>query len=161
MNGACRRTSDEPKLTAPRPDLTATPGAPPGQTVRLSQELASGTSIPVELRTVLDSSLASGFVLGVLAEDVMGGNGGVAIPAGSAVTMLIRKMGKTGAISVLDLGLYSVNIAGQQYGLSDGETDAAILHFTEDAGNGPAHRAVHLQYGRRLEFKLEHAVALK
>jgi hypothetical protein len=44
--------------------------------------------------------------------------------------------------------------------LSNGLKDASTLVLTEDAGKGPSHSAVHLQYGEHVSFKLDAAVKL-
>jgi hypothetical protein len=100
-------------------------------------------------------------VQGEVSGDVKGAGGRIAIPAGSAATIVIRQMGKTGPRSTVELGLYSVNILGRQYALSNGRTAAATVRFSEDAGKGPTHSSVHLQYGYGLDFRLDSTVQLR
>jgi hypothetical protein len=124
--------------------------------------LAPGTVIPVELHSVLDSSVPSAlFAVGVIPSDVKGADGKVALPAGSTVTMAVRDQGRTGPISAMTVSIYSINAFGQQYSFSDGRTEAARVTFREDAGLGSQHSAVHLQYGYPLSFKLERSVQLQ
>jgi hypothetical protein len=94
-------------------------------------------------------------------EDVKGADGRTAIPAGSTVTMVVREASKKGPISRVEVGLYAVFIGGRAFNLSDGNTDAASLTFTADAGEGPGHTTVHIERGTRLAFKLSRAVELR
>jgi hypothetical protein len=127
----------------------------------LSHTIAAGTFIPVELRDTLDSSYPRPqFMQGVVAFDVKGPDGRTALPAGSAVTIFVREMGRTGSISKVVIDLDGVYLHGSQYSLT-GSNDPATLTFTEDAGGGPAHSSVHLEYGRQLDFKLGTAVQLE
>jgi hypothetical protein len=127
----------------------------------LSHDMAAGTLIPVEIHSVVDSSFTrSPFLAGIVSNDVIGLNGKIALPAGSALTMSIRAIGREGSISRITIGLYSVNVFGHQYSLTTGESDAASVTIKEDAGKGSAHSAVHLQYGYTLDFKLDRAVEL-
>jgi len=98
--------------------------------------------------------------MGSIETDVKGADGGIAVPAGSEVAIIVRDATKEGPISTLRLGLYSVNVAGVQTPLSNGLKDASTLVLTEDAGKGPSHSAVHLQYGEHVSFKLDAAVKL-
>ena len=110
---------------------------------------------------MIDSSQTlQGFVSGVVPSEVKGSDGRVAIPAGSRVTMLIRRIGRIGPTSVVDLGLYSINILGKEFSFSNGIDDAAVVKLTDDAGLGPGHNAVHLQYGNLLQFRLDRSVQL-
>lgn len=112
--------------------------------------------------SVIDSSVNfPGFLTGAIDADVMGADGQLAIPAGSSVAIAVRQGGRTGALSTLQLGLYSINIGGNQYSLSNGVKDAATLSLTEDAGKGPGHSSVHVEYGEQLAFKLEAPVQLR
>jgi hypothetical protein len=121
-----------------------------------SHLIAAGTPIPVRLQSTIDSSDPDiGYPVGITDAPVMGADGKLAIPAGSAVTLAIREANKRGGISVLKLGLYSINIAGLGCLMSDGRTEAARLDYTEDAGRGAAHMTVHLDYGSVVEFRLE------
>ena len=67
----------------------------------------------------------------------------------------------TGSVSKVVLGLYGLYLDGREFGLSDGRADAASVVFTEDAGKGPAHTAVHLYYGYPVDFKLQREVVLQ
>ncbi len=112
--------------------------------------------------TVLDTNFPSArFAVGSVASDVKGSDGRIALPAGSAVTLAVRDMKKTGAISILNISIYTVNVLGKQIGFSDGRTEAAQLTFTEDAGQGSTHTAVHLQYGQVLDFKTNRGVQIQ
>jgi hypothetical protein len=125
------------------------------------RRMKTGTAFPVKLQSVIDSASGRlGYVAGQTEDDVLAADGAVAIPAGSAVTIRILEAGKRGPISVVRLGLYSVNVRGTQYTISDGNVDAATLVFADDAGRGATHTSVHLQYGARLEFRLQTAVDL-
>lgn len=126
-----------------------------------SHTLAAGTVLQVRSLSAIDSAVNfPGFLTGAVEEDVMGADGKLAIPSGSNVAIAVRKFGRTGAISTLQLGLYSINIAGTQYSLSDGVKDASTLSLTEDAGRGPGHSSVHLEYGQHMTFKLDAPVNL-
>jgi hypothetical protein len=117
--------------------------------------------VPVSLKTVLDTSFLSvRFAVGEVISDVKGPDGKVALPAGSTVTIAVRESGKTGARSELNVSIYSVNVLGRQYSFSDGRTEAARLQFTDDAGKGSTHTAVHLQYNCELDFRLDRPVSL-
>jgi hypothetical protein len=116
----------------------------------------------MRLLSVIDSSIPfEGFAMGAVETDVRGADGQIAIPAGSQAAIAVREAGKSGAFSVVRLGLYSLNVAGHQYPLSNGIKDPATLAFTEDAGKGSTHSAVHLQYGSHIEFKLDRPVQLR
>jgi hypothetical protein len=119
--------------------------------------------ITLEIKTVLDSSLmAPGQLMWARAtEDVKDSAGRTVIPAGSSMTFIIRQSGRSGSISVLSLGLYSVSVGGRSYRLSNGDKDAATVTFTEDAGQGASHAAVHLFAGQRIDFKLGSALQLR
>jgi hypothetical protein len=162
----CQRSRDKSALPLPDSDPVApvaVPVAAPAQqpAVELSHSVPAGTVVPVELKSVIDTANGfQGYIGGVVPTDVRSPDGRVAIPAGSRATILVRKIGRTGAISVLDLGLYSMNILGKEFTFSNGVEDASTLSFTEDAGKGPGHSAVHLQYGYELDFKLNKAVQL-
>ena len=124
--------------------------------------LAKGTEIEVKLLSVADSSVTTpGFLPGIVTSDVKGTDGTVAIPANSPVVVLVRESGKSGAISRMVFGLYSVRIGDREHALSDGAKESAVLTFTDDAGKGPTHSAVHLQFGARLDFQLGTAVQLR
>jgi len=102
-----------------------------------------------------------GYVMGIVESDVSGADGRLAIPAGSHAAIIVRQSSRFGAISTLHLGLYTINVTGHQYSLSNGAKDAAALLLTEDAGKGPGHSSVHIQYGDHLAFKLETPVQLR
>jgi len=141
-----------PKTDSP-PEPTASPD-PFG--------LPTGTLVPVKLLSVVDSSYPySGFLPAVTVENIKGTDGRIAIPAGSPVIVEPRTSNKVGAISEMTLGLYEVTVAKHQYPFTDGLTDAASMSCTEDGGKGPAHSSVHLQYGTRLDFKLDRPVKFK
>jgi hypothetical protein len=133
------------------------------QAADLSHSIRAGVSVPVQLRSFVDSViLKTGFIsTGVVTDDVKGTDGRTAIPAGSTVAILLRDVSKSGPISRVVMGLYAVNILQHQYSLSDGRTDVSTLTLTEDAGNGPAHSAIHLAYGYELAFTLDKDVQLR
>lgn len=117
--------------------------------------------MPVRLASVVDSSVPySGFIMGAVESDVNGTDGQVAIPAGSQTAIMVRDASRSGPISTLRLGLYSINVAGHQHSLTNGIKDAATIVLTENAGQGPSHSTVHLQYGTHLDFKLDEPVQL-
>ena len=143
-----------------------TPSEPVSPAARVpeppSHSLAAGTVVPVRLASVVDSSMTfNGFIMGQVDADVKGADGQLAIPAGSQIAMLVRESNKSGPISTLRIGLYTINIAGHQHALSNGVRDAATVVLTEDAGRGPSHSSVHLQYGSHLDFKLDAPVQLR
>jgi hypothetical protein len=126
-----------------------------------SRSLAVGTVVPIRFESVVDSAVAfGGYAMGTVESDVNGADGQLAIPAGSSVAMVIRESKKTGGVSTLQLGLYSTNIAGHQYALTNGAKDAATVVLTEDAGHGSGHTSVHIQYGDHITFKLDVPVQL-
>jgi hypothetical protein len=126
-----------------------------------SHSLAAGTVLPVRFDSVIDSAVAFvGFLMGTVESDVNGSDGQLAIPSGSSVAMVVRESKKTGSVSTLQLGLYSMNVAGHQYLLTDGAKDAATVVLTEDAGHGAGHSSVHIQYGDHVTFKLDVPVQL-
>ena len=98
--------------------------------------------------------------MGVVESDVEGADGRLAIPAESRVALIVRQSGKQNSISTLQLGLYSINIGGRQYVTSNGAVDCSTILLTEDAGRGPGHSSVHIQYGEHLAFKLDMPVQL-
>ncbi len=117
--------------------------------------------MPIRSISVIDSSVMfPGYVMGVVDSDVNGVDGRLAIPAGSHAAIIVRQSSRIGAISTLQLGLYSVNVAGHQYPLSNGIKDSSTLVLTEDAGKGSGHSSVHIEYDERLSFKLETPVQL-
>jgi hypothetical protein len=133
----------------------------PSEAAPQSFRIAKGTVLPVSLGTLLDSSIEFGLVPGTAAENVKGSDGAVAIPAGSPVVMLCRYMGRKGPISELIIGLQSIRVGGRNFALTDGATDAATVKFREDAGLGPGHSSVHLDFGTVIEFKLDRAIDLR
>jgi hypothetical protein len=147
----------------PPANLTTTPAPVAQKPAELSPTIAAGTTISVELKSFLDSStiVRGEFVWGRVPDDVKGPDGRTAMPAGSTVTMVCRDAGRKGGISSVTLGLWSVNILGQQYPLSDGHNDSAALTLTDDMVKGPGHAAVHLSYGYQLDFRLQTAVHLR
>jgi hypothetical protein len=121
-----------------------------------TNNIAAGTVVPVRSISVIDSSERfPGYVLGIVESDVKGADGRLAIPADSRVALIVRQSNKKNAISTLQLGLYSINIGGRQYVTSNGAVDSSTLLLTEDAGRGPGHSSVHIQYGQHLAFKLD------
>jgi hypothetical protein len=139
------------------------PSPPAPLPANLSRNIAAGTSIPVLFDYVLDSTVAlrTQFMYSTTAADVKGTDGGVAIPAHSTVTIIVRDSSRRGSISRVEIGLYTVSIGGRTISLSDGAADAANLVFTEDAGLGPGHSSVHVERGTLLEFKLSRPVELR
>jgi hypothetical protein len=128
----------------------------------LSHNLAAATVVTVEIASVVDSSISrQALVRGTVTDDVKGPDGRVAVPAGSPATIIIRQIGKKGSISMIDLGLYAISVAGEEHPLGNGQSDPASVSFREDAGKGPGHTTVHLQYGTRLRFKLRRPVHLR
>ena len=126
------------------------------------RSLSKGTSIPVRLLSVADSSVTmEGFLPGSVMSDVKGSDGSVAIPVNSPAVIMVRESRKTGAISRMVLGLYSVRIGEREHALSDGAREPATVTITEDAGKEGAHSAVHLHYGAHLDFQLATAVELR
>lgn len=124
--------------------------------------LAKGTSVPVKLLSVADSSVTQeGFLPGLVTSDVKAADGATAIPANSPAVIVVRESRRTGALSRMVFGLYSVRIGDSEHALSDGAKEPAVITFTEDAGKGTAHSAVHLQYGARLDFQLQTSVQLR
>jgi hypothetical protein len=142
------------------PHLEEEPETP---TVRpQSSSLAAGAVVPIRSISVIDSSVRfPGYVMGIVDSNVNGADGKLAIPAGSHVAIIVRQANKNNSISTLQLGLYSINIGGHQYVVSNGAKDAATLLLTEDAGRGAGHSSVHIQYGEHLEFKLDTPVQLR
>jgi hypothetical protein len=146
-------------LATPPQLETSTPKKPDAQPE--SHSIAPGTIVPVRSISVIDSSvLFRGYVMGIVEENVNGSDGRVAIPAGSPVAVIVRRSSRTGSISALQLGLYTVNIGGHQYSMSNGIKDSSTLLLTEDAGQGPGHSSVHVLYGDHLSFKLDVPVQL-
>jgi hypothetical protein len=155
--------AEAPSVPAPPlPAASETLAAPVPGPQPESHSLAAGTVLPVRLISVIDSSAPfAGFAVAVITDNVNGTDGHVAIPAKSQLAIAVRDARRTGPISTLRLGAYSINIAGRQYQLSNGATDAATLVFTEDAGKGDGHSSVHLQYGTELAFKLDKPLQLR
>jgi hypothetical protein len=128
----------------------------------LSHAVAAGTTIPVTLMTSVDSSSPNiGIVVGIVEADVKGADGRVALPAGSSVALAVRGYGKKGRISELTLGIYAINVLGRELSFTNGQSDAATLIFTEDAGLGVGHTSVHLYRDQSISFKLDRAVQLR
>lgn len=154
--------SVDPPLPPPPKNVFANADLDPKPRTDLSAGVAAGAVIPVSLKTVIDSAdTKQGFTWGRISGDVKGPDGRVAIPEGSRATVIIRRIGRLGAKSVVDIGLYSVNIQGRQFPFSDGRRDFANLSFTDDAGKGGGHNSIHLDYNYPLEFKLDTAVQLR
>lgn len=119
--------------------------------------------MPVELLTVADSSALAPatFLPAMITENVNGPDGKLAIPANSPVVLVARDVkDRVGSLSEIQLGLFSINVAGHQYVVSDGVNDPARVAFTEDSGLGPAHSTVHLQYGFEFDLKIDRTVQL-
>jgi hypothetical protein len=172
---ACRNASTPAAAQAPQ-QAAATPVAAPASPAPSGFDttvasapitfkpttLGRGTHIPVKLLSVADSSVTQpGFLPGTVISDVKGGDGSVVIPADSPVVVMIRDSSKTGPISRMVFGLYSVRIGNREHELTDGAKEPAVLTFTEDAGRGPAHSAVHLQFGATLDFQLQNPLPLR
>jgi hypothetical protein len=161
----CEHTAPKPAgdpAELPSPSIAT--DAPP-QTAQpipdLSHNISAGTVISVKLQLVLDSSATRpGFAHGLIAEDVKGTDGRVAIPAGSTATIFIRTSERKEMISTVVMGLYAVYVGGREFNFSDGRADAATIGLIEDAGRG-GRSAIHLEDGSRLDFKLERAVKLQ
>jgi len=148
-----------PHAPALAESASAAPAPPSGP---LSHGIAAGTVIEVRLRSFIDSSFTRpGFVGGTVETDVKGSDGGLAIPAGSAVTIYLRLLSQKGPISRVEMGLYAIHIGTHEFSLTSGSTDAASLVFTDDAGKGASHSSVHVPYGTILQFKLDRAVQLQ
>ena len=158
----CGHDSSTGVTPAPAATPAAADPAPRPAEGPLSTTLAAGTVITVNFTYLFDSSSTEPgqYMYSVIDEDVKGADGRVALPAGATVTMVVRESGRKGAISHVKIGLYAAYIGGRSYPFSDGDSDAASLSFTEDAGQGSAHSSVHIERGTRLPFKLSTAVQL-
>jgi hypothetical protein len=87
-----------------------------------------GTTIPVRTNETIDSKRADGQVFtGVVAEDVTGSNGHVAIPRGSQVELVAR----TASDGDLVVDVDSVVINGERYAL---KTDTSRVDSREGLG---------------------------
>lgn len=165
LAGCGSKTTSVPRvfdrgLAQPPPLQGFAPTTP--QAKQESHSLAAGTVVPVRNLSVIDSSVMfPGYMMGVVESNVNGSDGRIAIPAGSHVAIIVRESSKMASVSILQMGLYSINIGGHQYVLSNGVRDSSTLVLKEDAGKGPGHSSVHLTYGEHLAFKLDAPVELR
>lgn len=151
------QADDSPKA----PTLSVDSSAPTIPAGSLSQTVAAGAVLKLKLRGVVDSvGTRPTFAQADVTDDVLGPDGKTAIPAGSVAILAIRQIGRKGPISQIDLGLYGLIVGGRQIGTTNGESDAASISFSEDAGKGTLHTSVHLYSGYRFELKLDHAINL-
>lgn len=101
------------------------------------------------------------FSFAVVAEDVLGADGKIAIPAGAPALLVVRQVGRQGGISHLTLALYQVIVGEKTYRMLAGNQDLALLALVEDSTKGAMHRSVHVERQARLEFRISTSIKLK
>jgi hypothetical protein len=90
----------------------------------------AGTAITIRTNENIDANNSDGRIFsGVVAQDVMNRNGNIAIPKGSNVELLVRKVSSTEVALDLD----SVMINGERYGL---QTQQNIVRSQQKEGFG-------------------------
>lgn len=125
-------------------------------------ELRAGSSIPIELHEVVESdSVQPLFLIASVADDVMGADGGVVIPANATALLVVREAVRQAGHTRLTLALNRIQVGDKTLKSGDGAKDLAILRFDEDASLGPGHRSVHLVARALLTFRLEAALPLR
>jgi hypothetical protein len=162
--------SDKPKQAAPAA-AAAGPVAPvmpaeqsaPALAKAESRVVPVGAALNIRILDAVDSELTGRgrFIPAVFDDDVMGSDGHLAIPAGTHAVVVVRDIGREGAISRATLGVFSIEIDGHSHRFSEGVKDAATLKLTEDAALGASHRSVHLEADSRLSFKVEAPLDLR
>jgi hypothetical protein len=148
--------------TAPQTSNAGQP-SPSSATSASSTSLAAGTPVEVALVEVFDTdtSIYTQFLVGHVAADVKGSDGGIAIPAGSATLLLNRGIGRAGTHSIAEIGLNRIEVGGKTFKTADGVKDIAVLHLDEDSTKGVGHRSVHLEKNSTITFKLSENVQLR
>lgn len=128
-----------------------------------SNTLAAGTDIPVELSEMIDSTspVGSGFIVGKVADSVLGSDGKLAIAPGSTALVLRRSTDRPGDTSVMVLTLYSVTRKGHQFRVDSSAADTTRAVIRADDPSGPRLPSVHLTAGSRVSFKLPAAWQLR
>lgn len=160
--GCGNEAAKQAPSVAQRATQTSAAPTPAPQPQAVSNAIAAGTTVPLTLMETVDSArpFYASFVSGTVAENVMGSDGKLAIPAGANALLTVRVAGRNGPISVLYIAAYSVDIGGRQCQFVRNNKDSAFLTFSEDASKGPMHRSVHLQRGTVLNFKLSQNLQL-
>jgi hypothetical protein len=143
------------------PDQLAAPAPSPQLPRAESRRLAPGT-IKVKVLGVLDSSTPiQRFERGSIAEDVLGADSRLAIPAGTPALLESLRFVKIGYVSEIDLSIYSVDLNGHQYTLSGEDRNPAIAVITVDSVRTPAVTTVHISEGDIVAFKLAKPAELR
>lgn len=166
---ACSRSTKGSENTG------ASPGSPavnlreavtdPGTLRRTSHSptLPAGTTIPVELEEVIDSEAVGStmFFIARVADNVVGPDGGVAIPAEASALIVIRTSERQGTQIRMALGLNRIGFGDKAYKAENGLKDIATLQFEDDVAKAEGHRTIHLQTRTLLNFKLTDPVGLQ
>ena len=120
--------------------------------------------IRVQMLDVLDSATppaAGTFIRGRVADDVIGADHKLAIPAGAFALIVPLGFGKTGNVSHIALSLFSVDLDGLQYRLKVDAKDPATALITEDATQGNRRKSAHITDGDIVDFTLHNPLTLK
>jgi hypothetical protein len=123
-----------------------------------SHSIAVGTIVPIDNNDVIDTGVVEPGVLytGKVDRDVVGSDGGIAIPARTNAVMIVRDV-NVGGVPQLVLGLYTIGVGGLQHRLANGKPDVATLTYLSDSRKGQ----IHLQSHSLLNFRLDRAVDLR
>jgi hypothetical protein len=112
---------------------------------------------------VLDSALPpvnEAFIRGRIADDVLGSDHKLAIPAGASALMVPTQFGKQGDVSQIGLSLFSVDLDGRQYRIKVDQNNPATAVITDDARQ-TGHKTAHISDGTIVDFTLHNAVTLR
>jgi hypothetical protein len=119
----------------PQPKMQAKPAEPAAPAI-LTRSIPAGTQISVRNSDRIQAGAAEeGQTFpGVVVEDVLGTDGGLAIPKGADATLIVRSsvgQGKIKGRSELALDLASVTVRGRRYGV---ETQDIVEQGTQGVG---------------------------
>jgi hypothetical protein len=157
--------SGKPKETAAAPVAPAVPAEQPAPPLAKAESrgLPAGAVINVRTLEVIDSQVTPNgkYIAGIVDDDVAGSDGRLAIPAGTHVVLVVRDVGREGAVSHATLGLFSIEVDGHSHRFNGGVKDGATLRLSEDATQGASRRTVHLEADSHVTFKLDAPLDLR
>ena len=149
--GKSGREQSGPQATAAEPPH-GLPATPPRKSE--SRHLAPGI-ISVRMLGPLDSATPNPTpVRASIAEDVMGADSRLAIPAESGALVVPIVSGKNGDVSGIGLALWSVDVDGHQYRLVGEDRNPAVAFVSVNSMKNPAVKTTHISGGDVVDFKL-------
>jgi len=148
---APQATTAEPPhgLPAPQPRKSESRHLAPGIiSVRMLGSLDSGMPNPSPVRASI-------------AEDVMGADSRLAIPAESGALVVPIVSGKDGDVSGIGLALWSVDVDGHQYRLVGEDRNPAVAFVSVNSIKNPSAYTTHISGGDIVDFKLQKPAELR